>query len=157
MSRPIDLDLFKVYTGLRLGGSRSEVVTRALADPRTRDLVWLYLAVNEIPWKRLIVPARLAGALLQQGEKASRLSAVWRTATGYWLGRPFRVWYAGHTQDADTTVSRSEEQRWRESIWLRKTQLTPSSARSSRSDENWAVLRAPKFSKIGRASCRERV
>ena len=44
MSRPTDLDLFKVYTGVKLGGSRSEVVARALADPRTRDLVWLYLS-----------------------------------------------------------------------------------------------------------------
>ena len=132
MSRPTDLDLFKVYTGVKLGGSRSEVVARALADPRTRDLVWLYLAVNEIPWKRLAVPTRLASALRQQGEKASRMAAGWRTATGYWLGRPFRVWYAGRTGSANTAVSRSEEQRWRESIWLRKTQLTPSSARLAR-------------------------
>ena len=132
MSRPTDLDLFKVYTGVTLGGPRSEIVARALANPRTRDLVWLYLAVNEIPWKRLAVPSRLVGVLRQQGEKASRLAAGWRTATGYWLGRPFRAWYAGHPGGANTAVSRSEEQRWREGIWLRKTQLTPSSARLAR-------------------------
>lgn len=128
MKRPDDLDVFAVYTGSAFEGSRSQVASQALTDPQTRNLVWLYLAVNEIPWKRLAIPTRLADALCEQGEKASRLAAVWRTATRYWLGRPFRVWYAGRTQDVNTTVSRSEEQRWRETIWLRKTQLTPSSA-----------------------------
>jgi hypothetical protein len=133
MKQHADLDIFEVYTRSTFHGSRGEIVAQALASPRTRDLVWLYLAVNEIPWKRLAVPLQLAGALREQGEKASRLAAVWRTATRYWLGRPFRVWYAGRTQDMDTTISRSEEQRWRETIWLRKTQLTPSSMKSSRS------------------------
>jgi hypothetical protein len=132
MRQSRDLDVFAVYTGSAFQGSRAKIVVQALAKPRTRELVWLYLAVNEIPWKRLAVPTRLAGALRQQGEKASRLSAVWRTATRYWLGRPFRIWYAGRTRDENTPVSRSEEQRWRESIWLRKTQLTPSSARLAR-------------------------
>jgi hypothetical protein len=123
MKRPEDLDIFAVYTGSIFHGSRSEIVAKALTNARTRDLVWLYLAVNEIPWKRLTVRPQLSRLLRQQGERGSRIAATWRTATGYWLDRPFHVWYAGDLKSDDSTVSRSEGQQWREAIWLRRIQL----------------------------------
>jgi hypothetical protein len=130
MKRPADLDVFAVYAGSVFRGSRAEIVAQALAKPRTRELVWLYLAVNEIPWKRLTVPDRLARALRQQGEKGTQIAAMWRTATRYCLDRPFRVWYVGRTRRENTPVSRSEAQRWREAVWFRRTQSSKSSVRS---------------------------
>jgi hypothetical protein len=127
-----DLDIFRLYTGRMFRGSRSDIIKSALSHVETRELVWLYLGVNEIPWKRIRVPGRLAADYLRQGRKASRRAALWRTQTEMLLGQPFRTWYAKPAETRTVKVERSEGQRWRESIWLRKRQLKSWSERSKR-------------------------
>lgn len=122
-----DLDIFYIYTGLRFIGSRSQILRKAVANPQTRDLIWLFLAVNEIPWKRIRLPKRYQSHCTRQGKKATELGVLWRSYTRYCLDRPFRVWYPKEANQHNPTVSRSEEQRWRESILLRRKQLKNSS------------------------------